>query len=149
MINIGKTPGTALTNTDESVLAAQKKKNTLPELTTPMAPMQRAIQAPPPNPVEQNVQDAIVPFQPNLDQNEDEVSFDILDFLSDLENQPQNPGPNAMALVPKDKNVPVQQSSKLKNTTQTISQNLLQQRNSLIFHSCKIGNITINLNKNL
>ena len=68
MIDMGKTLSTALTNSNENVMQVEHAKKSLP------APPQKATEPAPPAPVE-NVDDAIVPFEPNL-QNDGDADFD-------------------------------------------------------------------------
>ena len=92
-----------------------------------------AIEAPlaPPKPVEnaivpksiQNIEGNTVQFEPNWG---DEPDFDLMVIATELEGQEYQIQPN---------------------TSNTIQQKLVQQCNSLMFAGCKIGNITININK--
>ena len=97
---------------------------------------QLAIEAPPlvapalitPPKNQQNVEATIVPFEPNWD---DEPNFDLLQIVSELEE----------GKLPQIQPKPTTNNS-------TISQNLVQQQNSPMVSSCRIGNITINIQKN-
>ena len=98
---------------------------------------QLVIEAPPSPPpitsvtppvIPSNVEGAIVPFEPNWD---DEPDFDLMQMVSDLED-------GMLAQI---------QPPKTNTNNSTKSQNLLQQRNSPMFSGCKIGNITINIQK--
>ena len=81
--------------------------------------------------MEQNItapyaEGAIVPFEPNWD--EDTADFNLMEIVSELEN-----GKLAQIAQP----------------INTVSKSLMQQCNSPLFTGCKIGNITINIQKKL
>ena len=71
----------------------------------------------------ENNEKNITPYESNWD---DDPDFDLMKIASEIENQ-QAEGPNP--------------------SMSNVNQNLLQQRNSLMFAGCKIGNITINITK--
>ena len=77
----------------------------------------------------QNVEAAIVPFEPDWN---DEPDFDLMQIVSELEEG---------------KLAELQPKLTTNNTNSIISQNLVQQHNSPMFAGCRIGNITININK--
>ena len=104
-------------------------------LTT--APVQQqiipAIAEPPPK---QNKN--VIPLQPNFD---DVPNFDIMQLLSDLDNDPENV---VKAVIPVDTGA---QPVAVPSTQNTSNISNVMQRNSPMFHSCKIGQININITK--
>ena len=84
------------------------------------------VPTPPPPAIPENAQ--IVPYELQWDDTSD---FDLLTMLAELEN---------------DQKV-AQVTPKLTTLMSTVSNQLMQQRNSLMFSGCQIGNITINITK--
>ena len=84
------------------------------------------VPTPPPPAIPENAQ--IVPYEPQWDDTPD---FDLLTMLAELEN---------------DQKV-AQITPNLTTLMSTVSNQLMQQRNSLMFSGCQIGNITIYITK--
>ena len=111
----------SIENTPAPVAIQQKKEVTAP---TPL----KAIEPPAENSTPQeNVQGAIIPFEPNFD-DKDLEGIDWLKVLCDAENANKE-------------DTVVQLKDNL------VSNTLMQQRNSPMFANCRIGNINININK--
>ena len=95
---------------------------------------QQAIMPPPPPPAvaeKPNAQAAIVPFQPQLDDQE-VPEFDICEILEDIEKQNQQ-GPSA--------------TSKALVTSNKSNTNVMNNTPKTCFANCTIGNITFNIQK--
>ena len=65
---------------------------------------------------EQPKEDAIIPFEPNFDEHDDVPDFDLLSYIADIQNEELHP------IEPKSK-----------QTTNTLTSNTMNQRNSPMF----------------
>ena len=129
-IEMGKVLSSAMSKSDDALLQEIEAQPKIPSLPPPVPKEPTPLKAIQP-PVEIN---AVVPYEPNFDDDEDFDNIDWLKVLCDMENTQEVTTPKANTSV-------------APSTMNTLSTTMMQQRNSPMFAGCKIGTININITK--